>query len=134
MLVPWFKAYIPLRCKTIRVGSWRWLRPPTTHFRIRDTNMLVSKNAKICFSPNANPQRESVEYRLRWIPNANFLRWPCTFHVCAHFICVGYPTRIQFAVEYGLNVQTLKAYRMARKITLIFCFILHRTIGWRTAC
>ena len=33
------------------------------------------------------------------------LRWPCTFHVvCAHFIHVGYPTRTQFAVEYGLKV------------------------------
>ena len=33
--------------------------------------------------PNANPQRQvfykSVEYRWRWVPNANFLRWPCTF-------------------------------------------------------
>ena len=35
-------------------------------------------------------QRESVEYRLRWIPNAKFLRWPCTFlFVCADFIRVG---------------------------------------------
>ena len=75
--------------------------------------MLVSKNAKICVTPNVNakicvtpnakPQRESVEYRLRWVPNAKFWRWPCTFHVvCAHFICVGYPTQTQFAVEYGL--------------------------------
>ena len=23
--------------------------------------------------------RQSVEYRLRWIPNAKFSRWPCTF-------------------------------------------------------
>ena len=44
-----------------------------------------------------------MEYRLRWVPNAKFSRWPCTFHVvCAHFICVGYPTHTQFAVEYGL--------------------------------
>ena len=74
--------------------------------------MLVSKNAqicvtpnayfKICVTPNAKPQRESVEYRLRWVPNAKFSRWPCTFHVvCAHFIRFGDPTRTQFAVEYG---------------------------------
>ena len=55
-----------------------------------DTNMLVSKNAKICVTPNANPQCEQVEYRWRWVPNANFSRWPCTFHVfCVDFICVG---------------------------------------------
>ena len=53
--------------------------------------MLVSKNAQICvipnvnpkiyFSPNVKPQNESVEYRLRWVPNAKFSRWPCRFHV-----------------------------------------------------
>ena len=42
--------------------------------------MLVSKNAKIyvspnakpkiCVTPDANPQRKSVEYRLHWVPNA----------------------------------------------------------------
>ena len=42
--------------------------------------MLVSKNAKlcitpnanvkICVTPNANPQHEQVEYRWRWVPNA----------------------------------------------------------------
>ena len=50
--------------------------------------MLVSKNAKtpdakpkICVTPNAKPKRKSVEYRLRWVPNANFSSWPCTFYV-----------------------------------------------------
>ena len=32
------------------------------------------------------------------------LRWACSFHVvCVHFVCVGYPTRTQFPVEYGLK-------------------------------
>ena len=48
------KAYIPLRRKTICVGSWRWLRPPTPQFRFGDTNMLVSKNAQICVTPKEN--------------------------------------------------------------------------------
>ena len=44
----------------------------------------------ICVTPNANPRRQSVEYRWRWVPNANFLRWPCTFQFFGvHFICVG---------------------------------------------
>ena len=57
---------------------------------------------KFFASPNAKPQRRSVEYRLRWVPNAKLLRWPCTFHVfCVDFICVWYPTQTQFPMEYG---------------------------------
>ena len=78
------------------------------------TNMLVSKNTKvcvspnakpkICFTPNANPQRESVEYRLRWVPNAKFSHWQCTFHYfCVDFICVWWPKHTQFPVEYGFE-------------------------------
>ena len=58
--------------------------------------MLVPKDAKICITPNAkakiritpnaNPQREQVEYRLHWVPNTNFLRWPCRFHVTFTFV------------------------------------------------
>ena len=35
--------------------------------------MLVSKNAKICVTPNANRQSEQVEYRSHLVPNAKFL-------------------------------------------------------------
>ena len=74
-------------------GALRWSTPPMPEFRVGDTNMLVSKNAsitpnaipKICVAPNANPQRESVEYRLRWVPNAKYLRWPCRFQVVYPF-------------------------------------------------
>ena len=69
------KAYIPLHRKTICVGSWRWLTPPTPQFRVGDNNMLVSKNAKICITrkakykicvtPNAKPKREPMEYNFR---------------------------------------------------------------------
>ena len=59
---------------------------------------------KICVTPNTKPQHETMEYRLCWVPKAKLLQWKCTFHVvCAHFICFGYPTGTQFAVEYGLN-------------------------------
>ena len=51
------KAYIPLQRKTICFGSLRWLRPPTPQFRFGYTGyMLVSKNAKICVTPNAKPK------------------------------------------------------------------------------
>ena len=63
--------------------------------------MLVAKNTnicatpkdkpKICVTPNANTQRESVKYRLRWVSWRWVWRWQCRFHViCAHFIYVGY--------------------------------------------
>ena len=69
--------------------------------------MLVSENAfpptqnikfafpskqkhKILVSPEAKPQRQPVEYRLRWVPGVGSLRWACTFHIfCVDFICVG---------------------------------------------
>ena len=71
---------------------------PNGKFRVGYTNMLVPKNAKtcvtpnakhkICVTPNTKPQREPMEYMLRWVPNATFSHWPCTFHVVyAHFIC-----------------------------------------------
>ena len=108
------KAYIPLQCKTIRVGSSHWLRPPTPQCHVGYTKMLVSKNtkicitpnvnAKICVTPNANPQREQVEYRWRWVPNRRGWRWACRFHaVYFLFPRVGYRTQIQFPVDYGLK-------------------------------
>ena len=57
-------AYIPLQRKTIRVGSSRWLGPPTPQFCFTYINMLVSKYAKICVTPNANA-------KICVTPNAN---------------------------------------------------------------
>ena len=63
--------------------------------------MLVSKNAKIYVTPNPKPEGKSMEYRLPWIPNANFTRWPCTFNFFGvDFIWVG----PRFSVEYELNL------------------------------
>ena len=67
----------------------------------KNTNMLVSLALG---DANFSPTRVS-EIWLRWVPNANFLRWPCTFNfVCVDFIRVGWPTRTPFPVEYGLNL------------------------------
>ena len=89
--------------------------PIPTCWYLKSKNICVTPNAKhkICVTPNANPQRKSVEYRLRWVPNAKFLRWPCTFHFFGgDFIRVGfrflhprrklYQTQKLFSVEYGL--------------------------------
>ena len=40
--------------KTLALGPGVGLTPPTPQFCVGDTNMLVSKNAKICVTPNAN--------------------------------------------------------------------------------
>ena len=55
-------------------------------------------NAKICITPNANPQREQVEYRSCWVPKTKFSRWPCTF---LFFLC-WFHLRWVPSVEYGL--------------------------------
>ena len=80
--------------KPLALGPGAGLYPQRHNFLL-GTNMLVCKNAKICITPNTNskicvtpnakPQPESVEYRLRWVPNAKFSRWPCTFHVVYPF-------------------------------------------------
>ena len=80
----------------------RWVlalaKTPNGKFRFGNTNMLVSKNAKICVTLNAKPQSESVEYGLCWVPYAKFSRWSCTFNLlCVDFIRVG----SLFSVEYG---------------------------------
>ena len=52
------------------------------------TNMLVALalgEAKSSRHLTQNPQRESVEYRLCWVPNVIFLHWPCTFHFLCRF-------------------------------------------------
>ena len=104
---------MPISTATQKDSLWAVALSNTPNARV--LRMLVSKNAKICVTPNvnsricitpkANPQHEQVEYRSRWVPNVKFLRWPCRFHVvCAHFILVGLPTQTQFAVEYGRNL------------------------------
>ena len=62
---------------------------------------------KNCVSPDAKPQRQPVEYRLRWVPGIRSLRWACTFHIFwVDFICVGHPRQTRFSVEYGHKTNT----------------------------
>ena len=85
------KTYIPLQRKNIRLAQ-----TPKAKFCVGNTNMLVSKNVQICVTPNAKSQRESVEYRLRWVPNAKFLRWLCTF---LFFVSISFALGPVFLVE-----------------------------------
>ena len=81
--------------KSFALGTGFGLDPQRHTFALpnaKDTNMLVSfalVDANFSRHLTQNPQRESVEYRLRWVPNAKSLHLPCTFHVvCVNFICV----------------------------------------------
>ena len=87
----------------------------------KNTDMLVSlalDDANFLRHLTQNPQRESVEYKLRWV----FWRWPCIFHVYfMHISCclciifrVGY-ARISrrkgsFQWNMGLSIPTPEPY------------------------
>ena len=83
--------------------------------------MLVSKNAKICITPNANfkicvtpnakPQCKSVEYRLHWVRNANFVCWSCTFH-CVR--CQFHSRWVPFFQWNTVNVEIFARYIFSR--------------------
>ena len=69
---------------------------------------ISDANPKICVSPDANPRRQSVEYRWRWAFWRWGWRWACTFHVVyVNFLCVGHPMQTRFSVEYGLYISIL---------------------------
>ena len=110
-----YSAMLPL----IHTNHWKNTVKPIFHCdakpfalgpRVGVTNMLVSKNAEICITLNANANI--------WVtPNVRGWRWACRFRVVYFlFPCVGYPTRTQFPVEYGLNckeVFEIKIYKKA---------------------
>ena len=97
------KGYIPPERKIPGVGGWRWAMPPTPEFCVGDTNMLVYFGV----TPDANPRRQPVEYRWRWV----FWRWPCIFHVeFMLFVQLfprwqreNQPTQRKISVEYRLK-------------------------------
>ena len=52
------------------VGQW----PRRQNFALEIPTcwyILALPNAKICVFPDANPRRQPVEYRLRWVPTQN---------------------------------------------------------------
>ena len=77
----------PLRRVNTRMRPSCWPIPLTPELCIRDTNMLASKNAKICITPNTNAkicvipnpnhQLEPVEHSSHWVRQS----WVCVGHV-----------------------------------------------------
>ena len=72
------KAFIPLQCKTIRVGSWCWLRPPMPQFCVGYLKVL-----KFALPPMQNPNVSQWNIGCVGSPTHNFR----VGHV--HFICFG---------------------------------------------
>ena len=97
------KAYIPLRRKILASGAGVGQYPPTAEFCVGDTNMLVSENANICVSPNANPRRQPVEYRWRWVSGVGHVYFMLFVHHFPRWLRENWPTQRQIPVEYGLK-------------------------------
>ena len=98
------KPIFHCNAKPFALGPGIGLDPQSHNFALGIPICWYLKTLKFALppspSPNAKHQREPMEYRLRWVPNVKLSRWPCTFHfVCAHFVCVGYPTRTQLCVS-----------------------------------
>ena len=89
--------------------------PQTREFCVGDTNMLVSKNpkicittnanAKICLTPNANPHHEPVEYSLHW--------------VCQSWVCIG---RVDFMLFISFLV-VLGTQRKRNSCRVFLCIV-----------
>ena len=60
--------------KYLASGVGVWQCPRRQNFALEIPTcwyILALPNAKICVFPDANPRRQSVEYRLRWVPTQN---------------------------------------------------------------
>ena len=74
------KGYIPLQRKTIRVGSWRWLRSKRQNFALGIRTCWYLKTLKFAFPPTRN-----IKFALPPIQNPNASQW--------NIGCVGSPTQ-----------------------------------------
>ena len=85
------------------------------------TLKFASPPTQICVCPMAKPQREPMEYRLRWVLNANFLHWAmyisffwCRFHSrWLPFFCVGNAnsTRRKSCSQWNMGYRCLNIFK-----------------------
>ena len=111
------KAYIPLRCKTIQVGYWRWLGPPTPHFCVTYTNMLVSKKAENL----RYPQRKFYNlHHPTQNPNANQWNIGCKIRALGMYIscCL-----CQFHLHWVANANAFFSGIWALVLALGSCWV-----------
>ena len=72
----WVLSLYSTATQNFPVGAFCWSRPQTREFYVGDTNMLVSKNTKICITPNA-------KYKIYITPmqNPNASQWNIVIYV-----------------------------------------------------
>ena len=108
--------------QNFHIGALRWSGPPTPEFRIGNTNMLVSKNTKICFTPYAKPKICALPPT----PNANASQW--------NIGCVGSQTQnfrvghfIFFVlISFAFGSQRKPSFQWNMGFTLTFCGATYR--------
>ena len=90
------KAYIPLQRKTNRVGSWRWLGPPTPQFYPL-TPLPPTPNLKFALPPTRKPNASQwnigcvgSQTQISRVGHVHFIFFG------VDFICIGYPTQTRF--------------------------------------
>ena len=106
---------------------------------VGDTHWSKRQPLNLC-SPNANPRRQSVEYRWRWV----FWRWPCIFHIyftyilrIFHVVCASFSmlaTRKLAdakADSSGIWVQKIEAIHKKRSVLYSKCLELLNKVSQR---
>ena len=98
-------AYIPLR----RVGQYPQLEsfamgiPTCWYLETLKFVLPPTPTLKFELPPTQTPNANRLNIGRVGSPTQNSHIGPCMFHVvCVSFTCVGWPTRKQFPVEYGL--------------------------------
>ena len=71
--------------------------------------LLALPNANVCVIPDAKPQRQPVEYSLRWVHGVRSRVGHVHF---IFFVSISFALGSAFPVEYGLKVFVSKAYRL----------------------
>ena len=91
-----------------RILHWRYQHVGVFwHYLTLKFASTPTPKLKFAFSSTTNPRCQSVEYRLRWVPTQNAGVGHVHFmFFYVDFICVWYPTRTSFPVEYGLKGNT----------------------------
>ena len=75
-----------------------------------------------------------MEYRWRWVPNARFSRWACTFHVV--YVNLGTQRKLAFRWNMGLKSRSLSSVTKFVIIVILqtkywnnlFFYMFHRVI------
>ena len=80
--------------------------------------ILALPNAKICVFPDANPRRQSVEYRFRWVPTQN----AGIGHVHFMFLCRFHLRLVPNAKPISSGICALDSQRMVQEMLHLYLY------------